>query len=501
MQKKYYFLIEDLNEKRTGIETSSLNRSRLFVKSLGIVPTIVTVKYNPKLNIQRRDLLKSGMLLPGIEILNMYEYFQETQTVLNPLSEKKLNRVEGFEYKNVEGTHDYRISNNDGLITYWKCDEEGRLLFTNLFMNRKKVRRDWYDLNGFLSKTQHLDTDTGRTISETYYRTDGSACFHKHFTFKDNKNILMGIHLLNREGIIINVFNTEADLIEYWFSLILEQDYENNLLIDKERVFYPILSKMKSENMKLLCAIHSSHLATGQDIMSGRINSNYKEIFQNLSIPDAVIVLTEKQRSHIEQRFGKKDNLYVIPHTLEEIPEKVLPSNRTHKKIAYLGRFAEEKQLDHLITAFKKVVQVHPDAKLDLYGYGSLEATYRDMINNNDLNTNITIHGFTSNIDAVYNSAGLIVLPSKVEGFSLFLLEAIAHGCPMICYDINYSPSDMIDHGINGYLVEPNNIEDLAEQIIHYFNNPELLEKMSEASYRKFSEFSPEKVSSKWRQL
>lgn len=490
MPKKYYFLIEDLGEKRTGIETSSLNRSRLFIKSLGIIPTIITVKYNPKLNRQRRDLTQSGLLLPGTEILNLYEYFQETQTSSASPTISKPQIIEGFDYKNVQGTHDYRISKNGDLVTYWKCDDEGTLLFANHFMHHKKVRRDWYDTNGLLSKTQHLDPDTGRVHSEIYYRTDGTVCLHKHFTYPDDKIELMGIHLMDRHGTITNTFETEADLMAYWFNLILTGQLEHVLLIDKERVFYPVLSKMKAPNIKLICAIHSSHLANGQDLMTGRINRNYKPIFDDLSIPDAIIVLTELQKKHIEARFGPQDNLHVIPHALEIIPEKVSVTNRSPKKAIYLGRFAEEKQLDHLIEAYKKVVEIHPDATLDLYGYGSLESTYREAIQNANLQDNIFIHGFTSDIDAVYNSAGLALLSSKVEGFSLMIMEALAHGCPVISYDINYGPSDLIDHGINGYLVPPNDINALADQIIAYFDHPDLLAQMSVAAYNSRTRYS-----------
>jgi poly(glycerol-phosphate) alpha-glucosyltransferase len=501
MEKKYFFLIEDLGEKRTGIETSTLNRSRLFMKFLGINPIIITVKYNPKLNKQRRDLIRNGLLLSEVKIINMYEYFQETVTELRPNYAQILNKLEGLEYKNVQGTLDYRISQNGELITYRKCDDEGTLLFNNIFMEHKKVRRDWYDSNGYLSKTQILEPERGHTITEVYYRTDGTVCLQKYFKFPENKSILMGIHFLDKNGNIIKIFKTESELMSYWFSIILSERYLNLLVIDKERVFYEVLSKIKGKHIKLICAIHSSHLANGQDLITGKINSNYKPIFEDLKIPDAIVVLTELQKKHIVQRFGEVNNMHVIPHTLEVTPDNVPAINRTPKKIVYLGRFAEEKQLEHLIAAFRKVVDHYPDATLDLYGYGSLEEGYKKQIIDSGLTNNVFIKGFTSNIEAVYNSASLVVLTSKVEGFSLFLLESIAHGCPVISYDINYSPSDIIDQGKNGYLVQANNIEELADRMISYFYDPDLLKKMSEASYNKFKEFSPEIVAEKWSSL
>src|SRR5699024_12298764 len=71
----YYFLNLDLPENKTGIENASLLRCRIFEKELGITPTIITAKYNPRLDIQRRKMIKNCTISKDVKVLNLYEYY------------------------------------------------------------------------------------------------------------------------------------------------------------------------------------------------------------------------------------------------------------------------------------------------------------------------------------------------------------------------------------------------------------------------------------------
>ncbi|MBF0747678.1 glycosyltransferase, partial [Gemella sp. 19428wG2_WT2a] len=46
------------------------------------------------------------------------------------------------------------------------------------------------------------------------------------------------------------------------------------------------------------------------------------------------------------------------------------------------------------------------------------------------------------------------------------VMESINEGCPSISYDLKYGPSEIIENGVNGYLIEPNNIEKFAEAMV-----------------------------------
>jgi glycosyltransferase involved in cell wall biosynthesis len=74
----------------------------------------------------------------------------------------------------------------------------------------------------------------------------------------------------------------------------------------------------------------------------------------------------------------------------------------------------------------------------------------------------ITIHPFTNNIQTYYSNAQIYVLSSRWEGFGLVLVEAMAHGLPIISSDLPTSKEIMGDFGM---YFENGNIEDLAQKL------------------------------------
>ncbi|MBO8509578.1 glycosyltransferase, partial [Staphylococcus aureus] len=78
---------------------------------------------------------------------------------------------------------------------------------------------------------------------------------------------------------------------------------------------------------------------------------------------------------------------------------------------------------------------------------------------------------FLSNLDQEYSDAYLSLITSNMEGFSLALLESLAHGVPVISYDVDYGPSELIQDGFNGYLVPQGDINQMVEKVDQLLNN------------------------------
>nr|MBO8492382.1 glycosyltransferase [Staphylococcus aureus] len=81
---------------------------------------------------------------------------------------------------------------------------------------------------------------------------------------------------------------------------------------------------------------------------------------------------------------------------------------------------------------------------------------------------------FLSNLDQEYSDAYLSLITSNMEGFSLALLESLAHGVPVISYDVDYGPSELIQDGFNGYLVPPGDINQMVEKVDQLLNNSQM---------------------------
>ena len=72
------------------------------------------------------------------------------------------------------------------------------------------------------------------------------------------------------------------------------------------------------------------------------------------------------------------------------------------------------------------------------------------------------------------------ILVSHIEGLPMVIIESMANKTPVICYDINYGPKDVITNGEDGFIVEKYNIEELAEKINYLLENPKIAIKMGE---------------------
>ncbi len=94
------------------------------------------------------------------------------------------------------------------------------------------------------------------------------------------------------------------------------------------------------------------------------------------------------------------------------------------------------------------------------------------------------------------------IFTSHFEGFGLVIVESMLNSTPVISYDFNYGPGEIIDHGINGFLVKEYNTKKLAKYIIKLLDNPEKANKMGVSAHEKvLKNYSDDVVINKWENL
>ncbi|SIP98266.1 Glycosyl transferases group 1 [Paracoccus thiocyanatus] len=79
--------------------------------------------------------------------------------------------------------------------------------------------------------------------------------------------------------------------------------------------------------------------------------------------------------------------------------------------------------------------------------------------------------GYTDDVGAVFSSARLAIYPTLTEGFGLSILEALTHGCPVVSYDVDFGPREMIFPGRNGELAPPGDIPAISRAIENVLSN------------------------------
>ncbi|MCM3749152.1 glycosyltransferase family 4 protein [Paenibacillus pasadenensis] len=151
-----------------------------------------------------------------------------------------------------------------------------------------------------------------------------------------------------------------------------------------------------------------------------------------------------------------------IPNFLDT--NSISPSYLHKDYMLYLGRLSEEKGILTLLEAMKKI---SGSAKLKIAGTGPLTDLINDFINQNGLEEKVEMLGFISgsNLEQIISNAKCVIMPSEwYENGPLALIETFASGKPVIGSNIGGIP-EHIDNGINGYLFEAKNSDELASKI------------------------------------
>lgn len=209
------------------------------------------------------------------------------------------------------------------------------------------------------------------------------------------------------------------------------------------------------ENSKLIGWVHNSYEALfGKDSLyiGTELRKHYEYQLQKL---DYTIVLChdDAQKYHFP--------VEVIYNPLTLIPEK--PSSGISKKFLAVGRFSRlHKGFDLLIDAFHLFAEEDKEWILDIVGEGVEEPLYRKQIEEYHLENRVTIHPFTNYVQTFYSKAQVYVLSSRWEGFGLVLVEAMAHGLPIVSSDLPTSKEIMGDFGI---YFENGNVNQLAQKM------------------------------------
>jgi glycosyltransferase involved in cell wall biosynthesis/peptidoglycan/xylan/chitin deacetylase (PgdA/CDA1 family) len=192
----------------------------------------------------------------------------------------------------------------------------------------------------------------------------------------------------------------------------------------------------------------------------------------SLRCPTATVVVSRTLQHYFQERFGRR--VHYIPNGVSRF-ERLPGDNLRHWGLEprcyflYAGRISPEKGLETLIEAHRGL---GPSCALVLAGGSSYSRAYMDRLKAT-APPNTLFPGFLSGpiLHELYSNALAFVLPSEMEGMSVALLEAMAHGLPVIASDIPENRELVQECG--GKLFQLNDVASLAEALQHVLNHPE----------------------------
>jgi glycosyltransferase involved in cell wall biosynthesis len=246
------------------------------------------------------------------------------------------------------------------------------------------------------------------------------------------------------------------------------------VLICESRQLGELIVDWDDRGVRILHTVHTIHLEP-PFTADAPINALWERWLAAAPRFDAVLWPTPWQLDDVRARFGDDRVDVVAPHGIP-LPDAV--TYAADGPVVVLGRLAPGKRLDHAIRAFARVVEEVPGARLELWGAGPGREALETLVAELGLGDAVSLPGLTLDPGAVLDAASVYLTTSAFEGQGLALAEALAHGVPVVAYDIRYGPRDMLAEG-GGILVPDGDESALAEALVQLLRDAALRRRLA----------------------
>ncbi|MAD11862.1 MAG: hypothetical protein CMC04_03985 [Flavobacteriaceae bacterium] len=206
-----------------------------------------------------------------------------------------------------------------------------------------------------------------------------------------------------------------------------------------------------------------------------------------------VIVQTKSAKNIISKKYYKS-NIKVIPNPITSI-HKVIPMSQKELKIINVGYLGGKKNQNLLIDFFSIIDPVvTKDWTLHFVGDGPYREALESKVEKLKLSNQIFFNGKIKNISKYYNSSSIFAFCSHSEGFPNALAEAMSYGCACISFDCIAGPSELIDDGKSGFLIDIKNNKSYVDKLHNLMTDCNLRKKFSENSLKKVKLFNRNRI-------
>lgn len=239
---------------------------------------------------------------------------------------------------------------------------------------------------------------------------------------------------------------------------------EIGVLIDVDTMlsFYSLPASI-GLNIRHICWEHFNY-----NIMLGKSS---RTIARKLAayLSDDVVTLTEYDRKLWLTNTRCNAKISVIPNPITiALPENHM--KKQQKLFLAVGRLTYLKGFDLLLRAWAIAARDKSDWRLRIVGSGEEQNNIINLIRQLGIESNTELLPKTNDVARHYNEAAFFVLSSRFESFGLVILEALSHGLPVISFDCDSGPREIIKDQLSGHLCKAGSVECLAELIKREIN-------------------------------
>lgn len=168
------------------------------------------------------------------------------------------------------------------------------------------------------------------------------------------------------------------------------------------------------------------------------------------------------------------------------------------RTIVAAGRLVEQKGFDLLIDAFGRIAGRFPDWTLKIWGEGCDRAALEEQCRRLGLQDRVVMPGTSPSHGSWIAGSEVFVLSSRFEGWGIVLLEAMAAGLPVISFDCQWGPAEMLSDDVDGLMVPREDVAGLADAMARMMGDAGLRQRLGAAARHSAERFRPEPVGQAW---
>ncbi len=259
----------------------------------------------------------------------------------------------------------------------------------------------------------------------------------------------LGRFLLEKDFRVILVFNYQLAVLLLFLRNALFLDYK--IIVRNINTLSMIYERQSSFWHKYFVNSLTKVFYKRVDLIVAQSEGMKKDLVLNYYIPSEKIVTINNPVNKKIEEFAKSIDYIKFPKRHE---------------VLFVGSLTEKKGVEYLFRAFALVHREDPDLKLRIVGEGRLKDKLVKLSHDLDIDKNVVFEGFVSDVGIYYLKAKATLLTSLYEGFPNVLVESLTLGTPVVSFDCPSGPSEIIEDGKNGYLVEYLNIEAFKDAVL-----------------------------------
>ena len=456
---RYYSLAWEIPSDFAGMTTALLRRGSAFERVAGRAVDVLTFDARPHYPELERSLRERGMLSPAARLINLWDWLRE-----HPATGRDIALAPEL-FDPLAPLPQYATTERNGAV-----------------LTRARM------------------SASGDILQLDHYRTDGSLLA------SDRRDVTRpgtlggrSIVLCDPAGRPVRHWRSAGDLYRRWLDLLCGGS--RAVMIVDSKTTARFMLDYRRRNVTIVHVLHGSHL----DDRREELRASRRDVVTRLGEFDLIVTLTATQKRDLEARFPRLRNVVCIPHSVADSAGVAdpaspgLPPTRDPAAVAVVAALIPRKRVSHAIRAAAALRESPRRPRLVVYGDGPQRPKLEQLIARLDARDIVALAGHVPGAAERLETARALLLTSHSEGFGLVLLEAMAHGCIPIAYDVPYGPADIIENGVNGFLVEEGDLGALAARLAEVLAmEPDEIERMRAAGRATVAQHSDEAVTAQW---